>query len=229
MSRPWLLDLYSGAGGAGVGYHRAGFEVVGVDKEPQPRYPFAFIKADALEFMDRLLAGETVSGCRLEHFDAIHASPPCQKWALASRYNGREYPDLITPTRERLIHAPAPWVIENVPRTPLRPDFRLCGCMFGLELPGIGGLRRERWFETSWHALTFQTPHRHRGPAISIAGHGTPQWMRAKTGHIGVAQWRKVMQIDWMRREELTEALPPAYTEYVGARLLELLYAEDAA
>jgi hypothetical protein len=101
--------------------------------------------------------------------------------------------------------------------------------MFSLELPGVGQLRRERWFETSWHELTFQAPHRHWGPAISIAGHGTPQWMRAKTGHIGVAEWRKVMQIGWMARHELTESVPPAYAEHVGARLLEHLAAEIAA
>lgn len=177
-----------------------------------PRYPFGFVQADALDVLaDRGFLGG---------FDAVHASPPCQKWALASRYNGRDYPDLIAPVRDLLSGLGLPWVIENVPRAPLRPDIRLCGCMFGLELPGTGQLRRERWFETSWQDPVGEpAPHRHSGPAISIAGHGTPQWMRARTGHVGVAAWRQVMRIGWMRREELTEAVPPSYTEYVGARL----------
>jgi DNA (cytosine-5)-methyltransferase 1 len=218
---PRLLDLFCGAGGAGAGYAAAGFEVVGVDNRPMPRYPFEFVLADALDVLaDRRF---------LARFDVVHASPPCQRWALASRYNGRDYPDLIGPTRALLAGLAVPWVIENVPGAPLRPDFRLCGCMFGLDLPGVGQLRRERWFETSWGASGSEIPHRHRGPAISIAGHGTPQWMRARTGHIGVAAWRQVMRIDWMRREELTEAIPPPYTEHVGARLLEHMATAGAA
>ena len=233
MSRPFILDLFAGAGGCAAGYRRAGFDVVGVDLAGQPRYPYAFIQGDALEVMDRLLAGESVSGVRLRDVDAIHASPPCQLWSqatLGQRRAGKEYPDLLTPLRPRLARVTVPWVIENVPGAPLRPDYKLCGCMFGLELPGRDlQLRRERWFETSWRAFGFQTPHRHHGHAISIAGHGTPQWMRAKTGHVGVAEWRQVMQIDWMRREELTEAVPPAYTEHVGTHLLDHLTAEAAA
>lgn len=232
MRRPRLLDLFSGAGGCASGYHRAGFDIVGVDLVPQPRYPYAFIQGDALEVMDRLLAGKAVSGVRLRDFSAIHASPPCQFKALATlrqRLVGKEYPDLLTPIRPRLGASGLPWVIENVPRAPLRPDFRLCGCMFGLELPGVGQLRRERWFETSWRAAGFPVPHRHWGPAISIAGHGTPAWMRAKTGHIGVAEWRQVMRIGWTTRQELTEAVPPAYTELVGTQLLDLVTTRRAA
>jgi len=164
-----------------------------------------------------------VGGCRLRDVCAIHASPPCQRWAqvtLSQRRNGKEYPDLIAPTRTLLEASGLPWVIENVPDTPLRPDIRLCGCQFGLTLPGVGYLKRERWFETSWRGFHLEMPHRHTGHAISIAGHGTPAWMRAKTGHIGVAEWRRVMGIDWTTRDELTEAIPPAYTEYVGIRLL---------
>lgn len=232
MSGPLALDLFSGAGGCAAGYHRAGFEVIGVDLADQPRYPFPFVQGDALEVMDRLLAGEAVSGVRLRDVSAIHASPPCQLWSqatLGQRRAGKTYPDLLTPLRPRLARVTVPWVIENVPGAPLRPDFRLCGCMFGLELPGVGQLRRERWFETSWHEFGFQMPHRHRGHAISIAGHGTPQWMRAKTGHVGVAEWRKVMEIPWMARHELTEAVPPAFCEHVGARLLDFLATQKEA
>ena len=223
--RPRLLDVYSCGGGAGFGYHLAGFDVTGTDKEPQPNYPFEFIQADALEVLaDRKF---------LAQFDAVHTSPPCQHKALATlsqRLAGAEYPDLIGPTRSLLeANFDGPWVIENVPGAALRPDIRLCGCQFGLTLPGIGYLKRERWFETSWRAFGLEMPHRHTGHAISIAGHGTPSWMRTRTGHIGVAEWRKVMGIDWTTREELTEALPPAYTAFVGARLLEHLAAEEAA
>ena len=222
--RPRLLDLYCCAGGAAFGYFRAGFHVTGVDKEDQPNYPFRFIQADALEVLaDRKF---------LAQFDAVHASPPCQHRALATlsqRRRGAEYPDLIGPTRDLLAPLKVPWVMENVPDA-LRPDIRLCGCMFGLEIPGVGYLKRERWFETSWRAFGLEMPHRHRGHAISIAGHGTPAWMRAKTGHVGVAEWRQVMGIDWTTRDELTEALPPAYTEFVGRALLDhLLAAENAA
>jgi len=225
MMRPKLLDLYSCAGGAGFGYDLAGFDVTGVDRDPQPNYPFKFIEADALEVLaDRR---------SLAQFSAVHASPPCQFRALATlsqRMAGAEYPDLIGPTRALLqANFDGPWVIENVPDTPLRPDIRLCGCMFGLELPGVGYLKRERWFETSWRAFGLEMTHQHRGRAISIAGHGTPSWMRARTGHIGVAAWRQVMGVGWTTRQELTEALPPAYTAYVGGLLLEQLAAERAA
>jgi DNA (cytosine-5)-methyltransferase 1 len=220
--RPRLLDLFCCAGGASVGYAKAGFEIVGVDIRSMPNYPFRFIQADALEVLtDRKF---------LAQFDAIHASPPCQFRALATlsqRRRGKEYPDLIGPTRDLLESLTVPWVIENVPDTPLRPDIRLCGCMFGLELPGVGYLKRERWFETSWRAFGLEVPHRHVGHAISIAGHGTPAWMRAKTGHIGVAEWRQVMGIDWTTRAELAESIPPDYTAFVGARLLEHMAEEE--
>jgi DNA (cytosine-5)-methyltransferase 1 len=223
--RPRLLDAYSCAGGAGYGYDLAGWDVTGLDKDPQPNYPFAFIQADALEVLaDRKF---------LAQFDAIHTSPPCQFKALATlsqRLAGAEYPDLIGPTRVLLeANFDGPWVIENVPGTPMRPDIRMCGCQFGLTLPGVGYLKRERWFETSWHGFHLEMPHRHVGHAISIAGHGTPSWMRGKTGHIGVAEWRQVMGIGWTTRDELTEALPPVYTEHVGGLLLEQLASERAA
>jgi DNA (cytosine-5)-methyltransferase 1 len=225
MTRPKLLDVYSCGGGAGFGYDLAGFDVTGVDRDLQPNYPFEFIRADALE----VLADRDF----LAQFDAIHTSPPCQFKALATlsqRLAGAEYPDLIGPTRALLeANFDGPWVIENVPRAPVRPDIKLCGCMFGLTLPGVGYLKRERWFETSWRGFYLEMPHVHRGRAISVAGHGTPSWMRAKTGHIGVAEWRQVMGVDWTTRAELTEALPPAYTRHVGSLLLEHLPAEVAA
>jgi SAM-dependent methyltransferase len=211
--RPHLLDLGCGAGGASWGYHLAGFRVTGVDIIPQPRYPFAFIQADALTFP-------------LGGFDAIHASMPCQLWALATlgqRKAGRVYPDLITPLRPRLEASGVLWVMENVPEAPLRPDLLLCGCMLGLELPGIGQLQRPRVFEMSWRPQIKPVPHRHTAPAISICGHGTPAWQRQITGHVRVEHWREVMGISWTTREELTEAIPPAYTHYVGQILRTVL------
>lgn len=225
MTRPKLLDLFCGAGGAAMGYHRAGFDVIGVDIEPQPRYPFEFHQADTLKVL--------ADAAFLARFDASHASPPCQFKALATlsqRRLGKEYPNLIGPTRALLeANFGGPWVIENVPDTPLRPDIRLCGCQFDLTLPGVGYLKRERWFETSWRGFRLEMPHRHAGHAISIAGHGTPQWMRGRTGHIGVAEWRRVMGVSWTTRDELTEAIPPAYTEYIGGQLLDHLTARNAA
>src|SRR5665213_3193952 len=134
MSRPRLLDLFSGAGGAAVGYHRAGFEVVGVDIKPQPHYPFEFRQKDALW----VLEGETMEG-----FDAIHASPPCQAYSKARKLQGLRHPDLIASVRELLLAISLPYVIENVPGAPLRNPVLLCGEMFGL------GVRRERLFETN--------------------------------------------------------------------------------
>jgi len=208
VTRPVLYDLGCGAGGIAAGYHRAGWQVIGFDIAPQPRYPFKFHRADAL----------TVD---LSGADAVHASMPCERWALASRYTtGSRWPDLITPLRPRLQASGKPWVMENVPGAPLRPDVKLCGCYFGLEVPGTGQLLRERWFETSWHAVAGLPGHDHHAPAISIAGHGTPAWQRRITGHVPVAVWRQAMGIDWTTREELAQAVPPAYGLFMGALLM---------
>lgn len=208
MKPPRLLDLFCGAGGAAVGYHRAGFQIVGVDNQPQPHYPFEFIQADAMTFP-------------LDGFDAIHASPPCQAYSQSAqsfRNAGKEYPDLLPPTRERLLAQTAPWVIENVPDAPMRPDFKLCGCHFGLDL------RRMRWFETSWRGFDMQPPCNHPYPVPSVVGTGTPSWVRQKLGYNPtIHDYRAVMGITWMNRNELSQAIPPAYTEYVGTNLMEYL------
>jgi DNA (cytosine-5)-methyltransferase 1 len=210
--RPRLLDLFCGAGGAAVGYHRAGFDVVGVDNVPQPNYPFVFIQADALEF-------ERVTGAH--HFDAIHASPPCQAYSIAAqsrRNEGYKYPDLVGPTRELLAATGLPWVIENVPGAPIRPDVVICGCQVGLPL------RRVRWFETSWWHFELAHPCHHTGPVVSVVGHGTPTWVRDQLGfNPTIADYRAAMGIDWMNRDELSQAIPPAYTELIGHQLLRHL------
>lgn len=207
MTRPRLLDLFCGAGGCSVGYHRAGFDVIGVDIEPQPHYPFTFYQLDAMMFP-------------LNGFDAIHASPPCQAFTAYRRRGagvGDSYPDLIAPVRERLEASGIPWVIENVARSPVRPLVHLCGSSFGLDV------RRHRWFETSVPMMSPSCAHGLQKPRFA---HATNRTNLRRTVEIGV--WRiplsvqqAAMGINWMTLDELTEAIPPAYTEYIGRELLE--------
>ena len=216
-----LLDLFCGAGGAAMGYHRAGFtEIVGVDIKPQPRYPFAFVQGDALEYVR-------------EHgreFDAIHASPPCQAYArgLSNCWNRKDsYPDLLPDTREELDAGARPWVIENVPGAPMRSDLILCGTMFGLGW-GNRSLHRHRWFEAGNWALPPWAPAscNHAQRAVGVFGHsrGNARW-----GGGSAADQMRSMGIDWMKHEELTQAIPPAYTEFIGRQLLQALTPSPAS
>lgn len=186
-----------------MGYYRAGFDVVGVDINPQPRFPFAFHQADAMTFA-------------LDGFDAIHASPPCQDHVRA-KGNGKVHGTgwMLDATRQRLIAHVRPWLIENVPGAPMRADVRLCGCQFGLRR-----LKRERWFETSWHAEFVKPKCHHPEPVISVTGTGTPTGTWKVYGSLKLEDFRAVMGIDWMNRPELSQAIPPAYTEWLGGRLL---------
>lgn len=203
--RPRLLDLFCGAGGAGTGYAKAGFEVVGVDLHPQPRYPFEFHQADAMTF-------------DLSGFDAIHASPPCQAYTvLGGREDLSHYPDLVDAVRERLHAAGVPWIIENVPGAPLREPITLCGAMFGLRS------YRHRLFESS---VQFVAPT-HRKHAVRVNRRGENRrehWNNGGfitiTGDVGVYCGPEAMGVDWMRGNELSQAIPPAYTEYLGRQLL---------
>lgn len=216
MARPRLLDLFCGAGGAGTGYHRAGFDVVGVDIEPQQRYPFDFQQADALEYILEL------AGYANGLYDAIHASPPCQKYSklfTTMEHKRNSHPDLVAPVRELLEKTGLPYVIENVYGAPLnRGSVMLCGGMFGLRT------YRHRWFECSeflWcpehprHAIKSDKGSRRKeyflsGGFISVVG------------NVGSYCGPAAMGIDWMTGEELSQAIPPAYTEWIGKQLMRV-------
>ncbi len=219
MTRPVLLDLFCGAGGAAVGYYRAGFDVVGVDIKLQPRYPFAFVQADALEYL----------GEHWLEFDAFHASPPCQRFsALRTMPNVvREYPDLIAPVRFMFRKHGRPWVIENVPGAPLQNPVCLCGTMFNLRC-GSRPLYRHRMFECSFGEI-LTPPHDHRSEAcIGVYGHSGGRSSRDGTPRSTTAERRVAMGIDWMTGAELSQAIPPAYTEFIGHRLMQELEASCA-
>jgi DNA (cytosine-5)-methyltransferase 1 len=228
--RPRLLDLFCGAGGAAMGYHRAGFDVVGVDLSPQPHYPFEFIRADALEALRLVTAARG-------NFDAIHASPPCQRYSVANNIHQRDdHPDLVGPVREALKAAGRPWVIENVPGAPLLNPVTLCGLTFGLNV------KRHRLFEYSgfWLWAPDPCPPGHPGDWLLVFGHTVLTrghvTGRAKGGgptirreHVGAERGRQAMGIDWMNRDELSESIPPAYTEFIGRQLLAAIEAGEAA
>ncbi len=218
-SKPKLLDLFCGAGGAAVGYARAGFEIVGVDIEPQPRYPFEFHRADALEFL--ATAGRD--------FDVIHASPPCQGYSsLRSihRFRGkRAYPLLVETVLGALEATGLPYILENVPGANLPTHVTLCGSMFGLgaQCDGVWHqLRRHREFACSWYFL-MPLRCRHVGRPVGVYGNGgghhccTPGAMNGMTGR--ASERREAMGIDWMDRYALSQAIPPAYTEWIGRRI----------
>lgn len=213
------LDLCCCAGGAAMGLHRAGFDVVGVDIEDQPRYPFQFHRADALAFP-------------LDGFDFIWASPPCQKFcALATREDLSHYPDLIEPIRARLLASGIPFVIENVPGAPVRRDLVLCGAMFGLRS------YRHRHFECSFPIA--QPAHPKHTVRVNRRGENRREhWARGGfltiTGDVGVYCGPEAMGIDWMTGNEMSEAIPPAYSEYIGRAALAAIRAtredmQDAA
>lgn len=206
-----ILDLFCGVGGAAVGYHRAGFEVVGVDNRKMKRYPFKFHQADAIEYL--------LTYAHL--FDAIHASPPCQGYTRLNYEAKADHPRLIPEVRAALAQTNLPTIIENVPGAPLRSDLVLCGEMFGLDV------QRHRWFEVEGFACPQPEHIKHRGP---VAGYRHGEWVEGpyvsvygRGGGKGtVESWQQAMGIDWTdRRKELANAIPPAYTEYIGLQLWE--------
>jgi len=213
--RPRLLDLFCGAGGAAMGYHRAGFDVVGVDVKPQPHYPFQFVQADALLFVEGL--GAHWGGWELEEFDAIHASPPCQAYSDLKYRTRGDYPDLVGKTRELLEQTGLPYVIENVEGAPLVDPVVICGSSLGL---GAGGreLRRHRLFETNWPLLV--APCAHQRQVVGVYGTGGGGQMTRGFKARGVAEAREALETPWMTLAECAQAVPPAYTELIGHQLI---------
>ena len=195
-----------------MGYHRAGFEVVGVDIKPQKHYLFEFHQADAMTYP-------------LDGFDAVHASPPCQAHCdLKSMWNAKTHLDLIAPMRERLIRSGLPYVIENVEGAPLIKPIMLCGTSFNLNAEGAE-LRRHRLFELNW-PLPLVPPCRHgyQSRVIGVyGGHGRDRRRNTNTQDFSMDARREAMGIDWMNGAELSQAIPPAYTEFIGRQLIDYL------
>lgn len=215
---PLLLDAFCGAGGAAVGYWRAGFNIIGCDHVPQPHYPFPFVLGDAVAFIEQF-------GHRA---DVIHASPPCQRFSVTARLpNVPEYPDLLDQTRAAPRRTGKPYVIENVPGAPLQASLLLEGGLFGLRVV------RKRLFECH---PPIPPPALALAPIVPFVGtaasRGYSSFARGAS-HISVAgnnydaaDGREAMGIHWMaNRAELSEAIPPAYTEYVGRQMMRVVRA----
>ncbi len=209
-----LLDLFCGAGGASMGYSRAGFEVVGVDINLQPHYPFEFHQEDAIEYLRE----------HQHEFDVIHASPPCQKFSTTYNLPGVGiYPDLIEPVRILLLETGKPFIIENVIGAPLDNPILLCGTMFGLKLI------RHRMFECR-PPIWFPPSHCQCKTLFTNSARGYSSFEKGATAitvagnNYSLVDGKKAMGIDWMTsREELSEAIPPAYTEWIGKQIMEAL------
>lgn len=246
MSRPKLLDLFCCEGGASMGYHRAGFDVYGVDlfeDYSQKRYPFPSVKMDALDALEWVVAvkaapqfqtfsdGATVCW---RDFDAIAASPPCQRYSITNAARRHDYPDLIAPVRELLIQTNKPYVIENVVGAPLVDPVELCGCMFDLKAVDDDGimlhLQRARLFESNVN-ISAPRPHDHSehewvGGCYGGARRDKYEAKFVRKGGYVPPNKRVVeayMGIDWMTWKGLHQSIPPAYTEHIGRQLLEAM------
>lgn len=200
------LDLYCGGGGSSAGLARAGFDVTGVDHEPQKRYPFRFVLGDALEYVE----------AHGREYDLIAASPPCQAHTSLQGRWGREYPDLIAATRAALQATGKPYVIENVVGAPLDDPLMLCGSMFGLRII------RHRLFECSPSIYFPPASCSHRRGAVGRQGHrGAGRDWITVTGHFSdVPLARRVMELPWMTQAELAQAIPPSYTHWLAEQML---------
>ena len=221
MTRPRCLDLFCSAGGSAMGLYRAGFDVTGIDIKPQPHYPsfhnaeyashFEFHLADALAFP-------------LEGYDCYWASPPCQRY---SRETPKEYrgnhPDLIAATRELLMGTGKPYIIENVPdaRTKLISPIMLCGSMFGLRV------WRHRWFEVYPESFNLSVCCNHSSHPVLVTG--TPKRNGHRIKEPNTAEIRQALQIDWMTKVEMDQAIPPAYAEFLGKQMMQYIVATKGA
>lgn len=203
--RPLLLDLFCGAGGAAMGYYKAGWNVIGVDITDQPHYPFKFYQLDALKIK------------KWSAFQAIHASPPCQRYTAYKRSNYvYERPEIIPIVREMLRNSGLPYVIENVPGAPLENPIVLCGSSFGLNI------RRHRLFESNINLTGLPCKHSWQTPRFPSASNrkNLRSTVEIGVGRIPMELQKQAMGIDWMPRRALSQAIPPAYTEFIGKQLL---------
>jgi DNA (cytosine-5)-methyltransferase 1 len=242
LRRPRLLDLFCCQGGAAVGYHRAGFDVVGVDIEPQPHYPFEFHQADATAMV------QTVDGCWHEgvmtsppgrlraclgHFDAIHASPPCQHYSVTKHTHSNTHPDLVGPTRDMLQASGLPWVMENVVGAPMPGALVLCGSEFNLKAydPATERevwLKRHRLFESNLLLMGAGGCSCYGRFIGGVYGGGSANNNHAKqVRHGGYTPAKEVrgqlLGVDWMTMRGQSQAIPPAYTEFIGEQLIRAL------
>ena len=228
---PVLLDLFCCAGGAGKGYHDAGFQVIGVDIDPQPNYPFKFFQADAVEFTEDF--GSL--------FDVIHASPPCQTFSRTKTLHDNEHPDLIEPTRQALVASGKPFVIENVVGAPLIDPIKLSGQHFNMTAADVDGvplkLVRHRLFESSVDLevpVEFHANKQIQTASIYGAGGGwtpkhrdNPDRRGGYIPHTDVI--KELLGIDWMTKHELSQSIPPKFTEFIGRQLLAHISESEAA
>lgn len=204
-----MADLYCCQGGAAMGYHNAGFDVVGVDIQPQPRYPFEFVQADALEFL-------------AEHgreFDAIHGSPPCHDHTPLKSVAGTDGTyDLLAKTLDAFASLRTPWVVENVPASHLKADIVLCGGMFGLRT------YRHRKFASNVPLVAPAHPkHVIRTATKQRRQRWKEGWHVSVTGDVGTYIGPEALGIDWMDGNGLSQAIPPAYTQFIGEQLIAYL------
>jgi DNA (cytosine-5)-methyltransferase 1 len=205
-----LLDLYCCGGGASYGYEQAGFRVTGVDIVEQPRHRGTFFRADAITYLKE----------NHHNFDVIHASPPCQAYSMASmqfRSAGKKYADLIAPTRAALQEIGKPYIIENVPGSPLIDPIELCGAMFGMRT------YRHRLFESNMPLVA--PPHpKHEAPSAKMGRPTKGGEFIQYVGHFpGVKLVQEMTGLHWLGQKELAQSIPPQYTRFLGAQVLECL------
>lgn len=205
-----LLDLFCCSGGASFGYEKAGFDVTGIDIEHQPKYKGKFIQADAFEYLRN----------NYQNFDAIHASPPCQAYSKSSmqfRKNGKVYPDYIGLIRNELIKTGKPYIIENVPESPLINPIILCGAMFGLRT------YRHRLFESNIQLIAPEHP-KHIALNAKMGRKPKENEFIQYVGHFsGVSIVQEMTGLLWLGQSELAQSIPPQYTEFLGNQLLSYL------